>query len=126
MQLQIDPNGYITGYAEIGEISDGINFDGTIPDDFTIDHSHYQLRDGRLIKNPDYISEWDKDKIRARRQSECFAVIDRPLWFDELPEDKQAQLRQWRREWLDAPETGVIPEPPDWLLEMEVISSAGI
>ena len=126
MQLQMDANGYITGYAEVGEISGGIDFNGAVSDDFSADYSHYQFKDGLLIKNPDYISPQDKDRIRDRRQAECFSVIDRPLWFDELPEDKQAQLRQWRREWLDAPETGVIPEPPDWLLEMEVISSAGI
>lgn len=117
MQLQMDANGYITGYAEVGEISDGVNYNGVVPEDFAADYSHYQFIDGRLIKNPDYISPQDKDWIRARRQSECFAVIDRPLWFDELPEDKQAQLRHWRREWLDAPETGIIPNPLTWLMD---------
>ena len=100
MQLQINDNDYITGYAEIGEISEGIEFEGIVPDDFAVDYSHYRLTDGQLIKDPGYISTQDQDRIRDRRQAECFAVVDRPLWFADLPADKQAELRKWRQAWF--------------------------
>ena len=63
---------------------------------------------------------WDaeqaKKELRRRRQEECFPVIDRGKpWYDSLTAEQYQELLTWRRSWLDAPETGVAPERPEWL-----------
>lgn len=56
------------------------------------------------------------DEIRVLRETECFAVVDRgPLWYARLSTEQTAELAEWHTAWLDAPETGVIPERLDWL-----------
>ena len=63
---------------------------------------------------------WDaeqaKKELRRRRQEECFPVIDRGKpWYDSLTAEQYQELLTWRQSWLDAPETGVAPERPEWL-----------
>lgn len=54
--------------------------------------------------------------IRRRRESECFPVINRgELWYERLTEEKRQELETWYQAWLDAPETLVIPDLPEWL-----------
>ena len=63
---------------------------------------------------------WDaeqaKKELRRRRQEECFPVIDRGKpWYDSLTAEQYQELLTWRQSWLDAPETGIAPERPEWL-----------
>lgn len=54
--------------------------------------------------------------IRTRREIECFSVINRgQLWYNKLTDDQKNELPEWYQQWLDAPETGVIPKKPSWL-----------
>lgn len=65
------------------------------------------------------------DVIRARREDECFKVINRgKLWYESLTQEQTIELRSWYYKWLNAPETGEIPVAPKWLnqkLEREEI-----
>ena len=65
-----------------------------------------------------WISEDDAKlvEIRSRRKSECYPIINRGgLWYDLLTKAEKDELLQWYQDWLDAPETGIIPEKPSWL-----------
>ena len=54
--------------------------------------------------------------IRRRRETECFAYINRgELWYSLLTDEQKAELANWYLSWLDAPETRTIPAPPVWL-----------
>lgn len=56
--------------------------------------------------------------LRLKRQSECFAIINRgQLWYDTLNETQKAELSNWYRAWLDVTETKVEPTKPEWLDE---------
>lgn len=57
------------------------------------------------------------DGIRKRREIECFPIINRGgLWYEKLTqEQKEEELSSWYESWLDAPATGLVPEPPTWL-----------
>ena len=56
------------------------------------------------------------EKLRARREAECFPVINRgALWYDKLTEEQRAELSAWYEAWLDAPQTGFAPSKPTWL-----------
>ena len=37
------------------------------------------------------------------------------MWYNRLSSDKQRELSNWYQAWLDAPETGIIPNTPDWI-----------
>ena len=53
--------------------------------------------------------------IRQLRRKECFDIADRAAWYDTLTEEQKAEVQSWRKAWLDAPETGIIPERPRWI-----------
>lgn len=55
------------------------------------------------------------DYLRYRRQVECFAVVDRPLWLDSLTDEELEEIKTWRAEWLAVTDTLEIPEAPVWL-----------
>lgn len=60
----------------------------------------------------------NKDKakdIRNRRGCECFKIVDRPLWLESLTEEQRMIVKQWYQAWLDAPETLVVPEKPEFI-----------
>lgn len=71
------------------------------------------------------VSKQDKDIIRARREVECFKVVNRgKLWYESLTQEQSIELRSWYYAWLNATETGVIPPAPKWInqkLEREEI-----
>lgn len=71
------------------------------------------------------ISKVDKDVIRARREVECFKIINRgKLWYESLTQEQSIELRSWYYAWLNATDTGVIPKAPKWInqkLEREEI-----
>lgn len=54
--------------------------------------------------------------LRARREQECFMVVNRgALWYDKLTDEQKEELSSWYEEWLNAPETGIIPSKPTWI-----------
>lgn len=56
------------------------------------------------------------NEIRARRESECFSVINRGnLWYGKLLPAQVEELNRWYEAWLDAPETLVTPKRPYFL-----------
>ena len=77
--------------------------------------------DERIPEKPAQPAEADADAaeltvIRRRRETECFAYINRgELWYSLLTEEQKAELANWYLSWLDAPETQTIPAPPVWL-----------
>lgn len=115
MKLQFNEEGYVVGYALVGAIEGGVDYSGDIPGDFETEFSHYRLKKNVLTKDPDYLSEMDRERIRARRKCECFAFVDRPMWLLHLSDARLEEIDLWYRAWLDAPQKGVIPERPDWL-----------
>lgn len=44
-----------------------------------------------------------------------FENADRAAWYASLTEEQKAEVQSWRKAWLDAPETGIIPEKPRWI-----------
>ena len=115
-------SGYIENYALIGGLVDGIEID--LPDELLEDFKQhpeaYKLADGELVLDEDKLNA-DVDAaelavIRQRRESECFAYINRgELWYGLLTDEQKAELADWYLSWLDAPETRTIPAPPVWL-----------
>ena len=60
--------------------------------------------------------EEKKDGIRQQRRAQCFTVINRgKLWYDTLTDEQYNILQKWYKDWLDAPETLVIPIPPSFI-----------
>lgn len=56
-----------------------------------------------------------KKCLRQVRNEECFAVTDRPLWYNRLPDYQKADLNDWYEKWLRVTETFDIPIKPYWL-----------
>ena len=81
--------------------------------------SMYTYKDGGFELRSDIdsaITSVQQQDIRKQREKECFPVINRgALWYNKLTETQKQELSAWYEEWLDAPETGVIPTAPAWL-----------
>lgn len=57
-----------------------------------------------------------KGRLRNRRQTECFPVINRGiLWYNKLSNEQYTELLNWYNAWLDVTETLVAPTAPAWL-----------
>lgn len=123
MQVTIDENNYITNYAVVGELDDGIEIDNLSDEQLTKlqqNFEAYKLVDGELVFDEDKLrvdtEASELVKIRQRRELECFAYINRGnLWYEMLSNDQKIELKNWYSAWLDAPETRVIPSAPVWL-----------
>lgn len=128
--VKIDNNSYFTGmYAKVingvNPIDDGIIVE-SIPSDI-FNHTCYKLDkiddvfvwnfdEEKLNKNQEEALLID---IRNKRQ-EAFKIIDffqMVLIYNELSEEEKLDLTNLRLEWLHAPETKVIPEIYEWMLE---------
>lgn len=56
------------------------------------------------------------EELRARREQECFTIINRgSLWYDTLTPEQLAELQKWYTSWLDVTETLEEPIKPEWL-----------
>lgn len=121
MQIVLDGNGYVASYAMIGGIVDGIEV--TVPQD--VDHfeqhfTAYRVRDGNLEYDGNQyaqqVQEQAKADYRKRRETECFAVINRgQLWYENITLPQLLELRAWYKAWLDGTETLIVPDKPAWL-----------
>lgn len=116
MKLQLNEQGYVIGYAIVGEIENSIPYDNDIPDDFGQFYHHYRLIDNILQKDEGYISEIEKETLRNRRNTECFSIINRGLlWYETLSLIQKAELLKWYNAWLNVTRTNEIPLKPSWL-----------
>lgn len=76
------------------------------------DHEAYDEKVKRLV----YHKYTTEELIRIRREKECFPIINRGnAWYSLLTFDQRKELDKWYIAWLNAPETGEIPEKPEWV-----------
>lgn len=64
------------------------------------------------------VAEGAVDEIRLQR-SQAFSVMDKyqlALVYEELTDIQRQELKDYRQNWLIAPETKIIPEKLEWLL----------
>lgn len=56
------------------------------------------------------------EELRARRETECFPIINRgKLWYDTLTQEQLQELTIWYELWLDVTTTLVVPLKPKWV-----------
>lgn len=71
--------------------------------------------DERFEKNKLESHKWD---LRNKRKDVCFSVIDRgTIWYKKniTTEERQTELDNWYKAWLDVTETLIEPVKPDWI-----------
>ena len=74
----------------------------------------YEYEDILVYKQ--YTEEEFKNNLRAKRERECFSIINRgQLWYDTLNEEQKAELKEWYIAWLNVTDTLIIPNKPNWL-----------
>ena len=62
------------------------------------------------------VEQVQSERLRHRRSEECFPIVNRgALWYDKLTNEQKEELSSWYEEWLNAPETGIIPSKPTWI-----------
>ena len=121
MQVLCDDRGFVLSFAFVGNLVDGTEVSN--PDDldlFMHQFYAYQLKDGKLMYDPTESekvqTEEQKENLRSRRETECFAVINRgQLWYEGISLSQLLELRQWYKAWLNVTTTLVAPEKPKWL-----------
>ena len=121
MQIRKNEKGFITDYALVGNLVDGIE----IPDPADIEHfeahfAAYKMHEGALqfdnAQDEENRETIIKDDLRTRREKECFAFVNRgQLWYALLNVKQLAELTAWYKAWLNVTETKVVPERPAWL-----------
>lgn len=103
--------------------------DGKFDETFELSEEEYDVGfDGKLyseteLQSDDYLAQknaFDNSialiELRNQREEECFSVINRgALWYDKLTNEQKEELSSWYEEWLNAPETGIIPSKPTWI-----------
>lgn len=107
------------------EAASEIKFDDT----YELADEEYDVGfDGKIyptseMQSADYIArkaEFDNNmrlsNIRLQRETECFSVINRgELWYQRLTLDQKTELAAWYQAWLDAPQTGIVPQNLNWI-----------
>ena len=62
------------------------------------------------------ILENKKNELRAKREAECFSIINRgEIWYKRLTEEQKLELDQWYQKWLDVTITLEEPTKPEWI-----------
>lgn len=121
MQVQLNADGYVTGYALIGNIEGGIEIaDPADEGHFEQHFSAYRVRDGSMQFDEEHdtalMLEQTRNDYRQRRETECFTVINRgQLWYEGITVPQMLELRKWYKAWLNVTDTMVVPEKPTWL-----------
>lgn len=121
MQILINENGYVDGFAFEGNIVGGIEIQPPENlDHFAEYYSAYCMAGGLLsfdekrlsvIQHQEAVNEY-----RRLRETECFSVINRgEMWYGTLTETQKAELQEWYLAWLNGTETLIVPEKPTWL-----------
>lgn len=104
-----DSNANDASVTIVDEIESSIYEKATqIPNSYKVENDKFTL----LMS----VEELDKEIIRKRRELECFPIINRgELWRKSLTDEQSTELESWYHQWLDAPETMIVPEKPLWL-----------
>ena len=123
MQVLLE-NGYVVSYAIVGELNDSIEVDFSEEDlpHFEENYLAYRYDGEKLVfdeeKAEDLKLESKREEIRKHRSEICFPIVNRGgLWYDLLTEEEKADLLDWYQAWLDATETMIEPDMPEWLKE---------
>lgn len=124
MKVTFDENGYVNGWCMVGD-NGGEEYDP--PEDFDTfldSFSCFKLVDGKLVhdqekEEADRLALEQAD-LRERREKECFSVVNRGwIWYSTLTLSQWRELRTWYIAWLKVTETGVIPEQPEWVDDID-------
>ncbi len=61
MRLQVNENSEITGYANLGDLTNSIEFNGVIPDDFEarFKPNLFMIKNNVIVDNPNYVEPTD-------------------------------------------------------------------
>lgn len=119
MEVKIASDGYVESYCFGGHLSGGIAVEA--PRELNAEnYAAYRLVDGTLTLDEERLAALQladrQNAIRARRERECYSVINRgQLWYEGVSIAHLVELRKWYKAWLDAPATLIIPDRPDWL-----------
>lgn len=121
MQINTDSNGFVLSFAYMGDLIDGIEvLEPEDAEQFLHKFYAYRLQDGKLVYDADAYEQHQNEELKAeyrqRRETECFAVINRgQLWYEGVTLTQLVELRQWYKAWLQVTETMVVPEKPAWI-----------
>lgn len=128
--VKLDNDSYFTGVY--GKVLDGINpiSDGTLVEYLPEDKHNYtcyklEKLEESFIWNFDearYIKNKEDEHIKnvRKKRENAFEAIDffqMVLIYNELSEQEKIDLCQLRLDWLNAPETGIVPESCSWMIE---------
>lgn len=71
----------------------------------------YHYVGGAFVKEASFI---EKER-REERDEEFSQTIDmmNPPWYNSLTDTQKSSLETWRQEWLNYPETGILPTRVD-------------
>ena len=124
MKVTFDDNGYVNGWCMVGD-NGGEEYDP--PEDFDAfldSFSCFKLEDGKLVRDTDREEENRREEensaLRVRREKECFSVVNRGwIWYSTLTLTQWRELRTWYIAWLKVTETGIIPERPSWVDDID-------
>ena len=122
MQIELDENGYVKSFSQFGGFFEN-GKEVEEPKDFEHFDEHYRAYryNGNGLefdKEMDEKVQLEKkqDAIRVHREEICFPIINRgSAWYDTLTKEQYNELLAWYNAWLDATETLIEPEPPEWL-----------
>jgi hypothetical protein len=122
MHLQII-DGYITGWAVRGFFEEGVEVSDDALEGLDADalakgcyrwEREVAVLDGEKLRAVQAASR--AGEIRAQRIVECWPIVNRgPGWYARLTDEQRAELDAWYQAWLDAPATGIVPNPLEWL-----------
>ncbi len=122
MQIRLDDDGFVSEYATIGYVDDGIEIemDDKAILEFENNWRAYKHVDGELVyvdsKKIEVEQEQELLELRSRRELECFKKVNRgTLWLNTLTAEQISELDDWYHEWLNVTTTLVVPEQPEWL-----------
>ncbi len=121
MKITTDEQGFVRCFAYVGDLVNSIEVQE--PEDielFLRQFYAFRLQDGQLVYDADayeaHVTEEIREEYRLRRETECFAVVNRgQLWYEGVSLTQLIELRQWYKAWLNVTETMVVPEKPTWL-----------
>lgn len=90
------------------------------PEDFRDYWMYYRYQNGEFDMDTEAMAKGQHEmllnELRARRENECFPVINRgQLWYSLLSGEELNELNEWYRAWLNVTDTLIVPEAPEWL-----------
>ena len=60
----------------------------------------------------------EKEKLRVKRNDECFSIINRgKLWYNTLTAEQLLELENWYKLWLDVTQSKIEPKKPEFLCD---------